>query len=473
MSGERPLESFKKNNRLAHALEDAMYLIEHASLTGVTLTDEILAPILDMKSFVLNQAEEAADDEVRFMKAPNWESESKFWEAMSKLSAKFPEVSATSLKSIKKKKEENFGFIRRTIRSWNLNIIPKRPAVSDAKRVASTYRYGAVMWLMLLIVGQIYWIIGKDLYNECRTDIPGAIRAVKYSVDSLEALKFKEYSMQYVASDIAQRLKDKTGVYTGIEKLVEKRTNAGDAEGETLEDIIRQLETNTLDNALSTIVHSIRKKYVDHDLFDNHPEYRDDFVRIEQLNDNLRFAFAQLGIWANPKEVINGNGNAADHYSEIGEQPTKEANDTTGASANSFQRWKAAVQKENFKEKSTLTRSRIILNSLSQFIFPLLFGLIGAYLFVLRSILDSVKQLTFMNGDVISYRVRLVLGSLSGLAIGFFFGETDSGAPFTISNLSPLTLAFLAGYSVDLLFTAMDTLIKRLGGMQGNVVPPK
>lgn len=470
MKGDSPAEVFDVNNRLAHAYEDAMYLVEHASLTGVLLEEDILNPILKIKSFVQNQllGSDGASELPEAMSV-SVEEETAFWEAMSRLSAKFPDVTAGSLKSVRKPKEENFGMIRRTLRSWNLNIVPKRPAISDAKRVAHIYRYGAVFWLLLLILGQVYWIVGKDLYNECKTDLPRIINSLKYSADSLEDLEYKKYSMKYMANDIGQRMSENTGVFSGIERLIEKRELGLEGNQESREEVLRQLRTNTLDNALSTLVHEVRKEYVEHTLFNNHPDYKEYYVKIDQHNYNLRFAFAELNAWAHVNKLLMGDEQEIKRMEAHVNTPKASVNDTSIRNVHAFVQWKDGIQSENVKDNAVITRSQIILNSLSQFIFPLLFGLIGAYLFVLRSILDSVKHLTFVNGDIISYRVRLVLGSLSGLAIGFFFGESEQGAPFTISNLSPLTLSFLAGYSVDLLFTAMDTVIKRLGGVKADV----
>jgi hypothetical protein len=48
-----------------------------------------------------------------------------------------------------------------------------------------------------------------------------------------------------------------------------------------------------------------------------------------------------------------------------------------------------------------------------------------------------------------------LVGVLGGLAIGWFFKPSGEG----VGSLSPLALAFVAGYSVDLLFTAMDRIV--------------
>ena len=51
---------------------------------------------------------------------------------------------------------------------------------------------------------------------------------------------------------------------------------------------------------------------------------------------------------------------------------------------------------------------------------------------------------------------------LGGLAVGWFVTPEQSSGAFMA--LSPLAMAFLAGYSIELLFTAMDTLIGAFAG---------
>jgi hypothetical protein len=51
---------------------------------------------------------------------------------------------------------------------------------------------------------------------------------------------------------------------------------------------------------------------------------------------------------------------------------------------------------------------------------------------------------------------RLLLGGLSGLVIGWFID------PSSVKTASPFALAFVAGYSVELLFSIMDKIIAAL-----------
>ena len=50
---------------------------------------------------------------------------------------------------------------------------------------------------------------------------------------------------------------------------------------------------------------------------------------------------------------------------------------------------------------------------------------------------------------------------VAGLAVGWFFQPQGGGK--TIASLTPFALSYLAGYSVDVLFTAMDKLVEAFG----------
>jgi len=106
---------------------------------------------------------------------------------------------------------------------------------------------------------------------------------------------------------------------------------------------------------------------------------------------------------------------------------------------------------------------RFVLEVMQIYILPLLYGLLGASAYVLRSLNTEIRDLTYVVESNISYRLRIQLGALSGLAIGWFtIPETSSSvSSSSFGTLSPLALAFLAGYSVEILFSGMDRLISK------------
>lgn len=104
--------------------------------------------------------------------------------------------------------------------------------------------------------------------------------------------------------------------------------------------------------------------------------------------------------------------------------------------------------------------ARFAQQSLALYILPLLYGMLGAFTHILRRLNEQLDVSTLTEGAHYRYRLRLTLGAVAGPAIGLFF---SSEKPSTLlSELSPFAIAFIAGYSVDLLFSVADLWIGKL-----------
>ena len=133
---------------------------------------------------------------------------------------------------------------------------------------------------------------------------------------------------------------------------------------------------------------------------------------------------------------------------------------------------------ERVKIQALLQQKKFILANLQLFVLPLFYGLLGAFVYVLRTLTIEIKTLTYTRESNINYRLRIQLGALAGLAIGWITGsntsfsldalsaDTLSSFPpvggLSLQTLSPMALAFVAGYSVDVLFALMDKIIYAL-----------
>lgn len=105
----------------------------------------------------------------------------------------------------------------------------------------------------------------------------------------------------------------------------------------------------------------------------------------------------------------------------------------------------------------SLATLEIVLDFLATYVLPALYGLLGACAFVLRQLSTDISELRFANDLRVRYTLRLNIGLLAGLAVGWFI-TPDQGAS-VIANLSPLALAFVAGYGSDLLFAVLDRIV--------------
>ena len=109
----------------------------------------------------------------------------------------------------------------------------------------------------------------------------------------------------------------------------------------------------------------------------------------------------------------------------------------------------------------------MLLVFLSGYLLPMLYGLLGACAFVLRQLSDEIDKMTYAHDARVRYSLRLNIGLLSGLAVGWFI-KPGSGDVSLIS-LSPLALAFIAGYGSDLFFVALDKIVQAFGSPTGSI----
>jgi hypothetical protein len=98
-----------------------------------------------------------------------------------------------------------------------------------------------------------------------------------------------------------------------------------------------------------------------------------------------------------------------------------------------------------------LSRARFMIDALQRFVLPFLYGFLGACVFILRRMSVEIEESSFKS--TIEFRIRRWLGGLAGVAIGFgLLGASNLG-------ITPAALAFLAGYSVEVIISAMDRFV--------------
>jgi hypothetical protein len=99
-----------------------------------------------------------------------------------------------------------------------------------------------------------------------------------------------------------------------------------------------------------------------------------------------------------------------------------------------------------------------VVDLLEGYILPLLFGCLGAFTLVLRSIHNAFQNGTFTLKSCLDYNLRIFIGGVTGISDGMFMGDSQS----IQGQYSPMAMAFLIGYNVEILFAMMDNLAKRL-----------
>jgi hypothetical protein len=118
---------------------------------------------------------------------------------------------------------------------------------------------------------------------------------------------------------------------------------------------------------------------------------------------------------------------------------------------------------------ATVVKSRQVLGVFQGYLLPLLYGWIGATAYVVRSLAYESRERLYRRENDTAYTLRIFLGALAGLPIGWFL-KTENVSGF--NAISPFALPFVAGYSVDLLFTFLDKIVNAFSAPQ-DVPPPK
>jgi hypothetical protein len=119
-----------------------------------------------------------------------------------------------------------------------------------------------------------------------------------------------------------------------------------------------------------------------------------------------------------------------------------------------------------FQDRSASSRAVAgqVIDVMQKWVLPLLYGALGAMVFVVRTLSMQARDRLFRREALVSLVLRVFLGMISGLAIGWFWnqnpqgGATSAGA-LTATTLSPFALAFVAGYGVELFFALLDKIV--------------
>lgn len=122
---------------------------------------------------------------------------------------------------------------------------------------------------------------------------------------------------------------------------------------------------------------------------------------------------------------------------------------------------------------ATLQRAQMVIDVLQRYILPLLYGLLGSCVYALRTLALQIRERTYTRAANIEFNLRICIGALSGLVVGWFVAPEPGGG--ALATLSPSALAFLAGYSIDLLFSALDRILAAFssGGERTRADEPK
>jgi hypothetical protein len=109
-------------------------------------------------------------------------------------------------------------------------------------------------------------------------------------------------------------------------------------------------------------------------------------------------------------------------------------------------------QRVRYYAQSTEESATVLTGAFASTILPVLYALLGAGAYILRCLEYKLRARTFISE---AHSPRFITAAIGGAVVGLFnFGQGVS--------VSPLAIAFLAGYAVDVFFTFLEGMIQAL-----------
>ncbi len=282
---------------------------------------------------------------------------------------------------------------------------------TDAAKAVRRYRLWAIVSLFFLLVCQIYWFIGTDLTTNL--------------------------------NDIFRKR-------TQVDEQIDQMKSVAAAEGATI----------SLDNR--TLPQLEKESKVLNQLLDANYELLRDWVFFQTFSANLTEYNTER--YKKLEQDIQDRLNTKVTQADLDQGIITQKIETPLTQAEIDQEIRALhLQKEFDKARNKFflyqLSAEFTLRALQSYLLPLLYGLLGAMTYVLRTLSTEIKTVTYSAHSETRFRLRLSLGSLAGMVIGWFFTPDASTG---LASLGPMTVAFLTGYNVDILFSLMDKLVNSI-----------
>jgi len=117
------------------------------------------------------------------------------------------------------------------------------------------------------------------------------------------------------------------------------------------------------------------------------------------------------------------------------------------------------AQAEAIREDSSPAQlvGRFVLDILQSYLLPLLYGILGAATFAVRSLSRQIRSVRYSETSGVQYLSHISLGAMAGILVGWFSFLIPNDN--FIGSISPMAIAFLVGYNIELLFSKMDELV--------------
>lgn len=376
MENQPEIEKYTDSTKmLSNAVENAELLLNYSTESGLDIREDWVEIIIEAKR--CNEKN-----------AWNTTSEIKFWMAYKGMSKLIQPVSVDSLRATKTRNVINPNLWQRFFK------VKLRPSFS--KRSVQQYMYWATIWIILMLVIQVFTLKGTTLLN--------TIQINNKRIDDID-FRMGEVRLMIKA--------DATNERAVLERYrLESEKQKLDAEIRGSIDLLKPW------------VFTIRNLTSINKLIPNSKKTKENIEGIQQTEGPGFGPPGESGPDVQKVEYIN-----------------------------------IVQEAQNFTQ------------ILQLYILPLLYGLIGGFVFVLRGLVFDIKNRIFSQYSNIKYSLRIHLGAIAGLIVGLLWGDIENQQITFIQSLSTAGFAFIAGYGIEYLFNGIDnvigSIVKTDGVMKG------
>jgi len=412
---ERMLARYGTN--LVNDMEDAQYLLSYVTRNGLDderkVTEETIQTVIASREHMRNLTFDSQKEEAKFRKCCG-------------VLAKAAEpVTAASLRD---------SFTVAPYRRW-LILEPQLTRIADI--ACRRYRALAILILVFLLGFQIYWTACSTVLN--KTDA---------LIADINKAPTREY---YIAQEVSRA--DALKAATGTTQSKNEPPSAPPGSSEGGSSAVVSLKQDKAQLTRDELVSKIAELSANYSMLDK-------FMR----------PFRQLYFVPNPP-AAQSKPTPAPQPSPT-RQPTTAAQPTSPPNPSATEAERADGQNPDsiftpseFQSTSASIRAVAgqVVDVMQKWLLPLLYGALGASVFVIRTLSVQARDRLFRREALVSLVLRVFLGMISGLAIGWFWNQNPAAAtaagPLTVTTLSPFALAFVAGYGVELFFALLDKIV--------------
>jgi hypothetical protein len=486
--GEQKENSKPRSRKLfEEAVDDAQYLVAYAaSKCDKRIKPETITPLITAKRLIDENQEVDAEFEAKF-----WLAYQDIWELVKPRTA---ESIKANMQLESTSADKRFGNMP-LLALW----LERRTTTSKSRRMVDRYIAVAVVTLILLLIFQIYWVIG----NQLTTQLADLLQK-----ENDLSLKISENRQEHSAIEIrfmqnefnSESFKANGGYYTfkdspEWQRDVLENESAGSRLETELESLKAELERNS---AVLLVWSNPWNWFIEKSVRGSSPDNSDQYTsQIASIDRQIAEVSAQL------REDPDGSKTILQtrkHIDDLQKQLTALEKDPVAntdqisilkSTMESNINWvnqqgiadqivsqstqyleqlkadKASLERQQQgdikREASSQARlaGQFVLVIFQSYLLPLLYGILGAGTFVLRKLSKEIREVTYSEEAGIEHVSRISLGALAGIMVGWFSFLIPKETLSILGAVSPLALAFLVGYNIELFFSLMDGAFKR------------